>query len=241
MSIRILPPRRDVLRASLAMGVTLFVGCAKEAQSPSDQATRAEGAEDISPTEDLMREHGLLNRMLLLYEESARRLEGQLELRADVVPATANLVRTFVGDYHEKLEEEHIFPQFERALTHVDLVRTLRDQHAVGRKLTAAIEQLASGTALKKDEKKRLAGYLRAFCRMYRPHEAREDTVLFPDFRALISPSALRELGERFEKRERELFGDDGFERKVAEIDQLEIALEMHDLGHFTPSSADLR
>jgi hemerythrin-like domain-containing protein len=232
--------RRDILRASIAVGAAWLVGCGKDAASASDRATRT-GKEEISPTEDLMREHGLLSRMLLLYDECARRLEGQIELRADVVPSTARLVHTFIGDYHEKLEEEHIFPRFEQALTHVDLVRTLRDQHAAGRKLTAAIEQMTtSGPVVKKDEKKRLAGYLRSFSRMYRPHEAREDTVLFPDFRALVTPAEIDELGEQFEKRERELFGDDGFEKKVVEIDQLETALDMHDLGQFTPTT-DLR
>src|SRR5437899_174407 len=102
--------RRDVFRASFGVGAALLAGCAKEAQSPSDVAARGAGEAEISPTEDLMREHGLLNRLLLLYDECARRLEGQLEMRVDVVPATASLVRTFIGDYHEKLEEEHIFP-----------------------------------------------------------------------------------------------------------------------------------
>lgn len=225
------------------MGATFLVGCPKEPVTPADGTTPVNptGPDDISPTEDLMREHGALNRMLLIYDECARRLEAQADLRVDVVPTTARLVRTFIGEYHEKLEEEHVFPRFEQSLTHVDLVRTLRDQHAGGRKLTAAIEQLtASGPVTKKDDKKRLAALLRAFARMYRPHEAREDTVLFPDFRALLTPKELDALGEEFERREHELFGDNGFEKKLVEIDQLEIALDMHDLSMFTPS-ADLR
>jgi hemerythrin-like domain-containing protein len=234
--------RRDVLRASFAVGATWLIGCGKDAESANEHAARGGAAEDISPTEDLMREHGLLNRMMLVYDECARRLEAQVDLRADVVPSTARLVRTFIGDYHEKLEEEHLFPRFERALTHVDLVRTLREQHIVGRKLTALIEQTTSGSAaLKKDDRKKLAGYLRAFNRMYRPHEAREDTVLFPDFRALVSASELDELGEQFEKRERALFGENGFERNVTEIDQIEMALDMHDLGQLTPGAPELR
>ena len=233
-----------MLRASLAFGATLIVGCAKEAATAHDRVgpVNPDGPNDISPTEDLMREHGLLNRMLLLYDECARRIEGQLDLRADVLPSVARMIRTFVVEYHEKLEEEHVFPRFEQSLTHVDLVRTLREQHAVGRKITAAIEQMTSGAALtKKDDKKRLASYVRSFTRMYRPHEAREDTVLFPDFRALLTPKELDTLGIEFERRERELFGDNGFEKQVAEIDQLEIALEMHDLGQLTPSGADFR
>ena len=236
--------RRDVLRASIAMGATLVLGCANESAAERDRLIRVNpnGPADMSPTEELMREHGLLNRMLLLYDECARRIEGQLDLRADVLPNVARMIRTFVIEYHEKLEEEHVFPRFEQSLTHVDLVRTLRDQHNVGRKLTAAIEQLmANGAVTKKDDKKRLVTYVRSFTRMYRPHEAREDTVLFPDFRALLTPKELDDLGLELERREHELFGDDGFEKKVAELDQLEIALDMHDLGQLTPGGPELR
>src|SRR5436190_7019562 len=39
--------------------------------------------EDVTPGEDLMREHGVLNRVLLVYEECARRLDGHEDPRAD--------------------------------------------------------------------------------------------------------------------------------------------------------------
>ena len=41
---------------------------------------------------------------------------------------------------------------------------------------------------------------LRAFIRMYNPHEAREDTVLFPGFRKIVSGHEYDSLGEDFEK-----------------------------------------
>jgi hemerythrin-like domain-containing protein len=225
-----------VIRGSIAVGTSVIFGCAREARSASDERPGAASASgEISATEDLMREHGLLNRVLLIYEEAARRLEGQLELRPDVLPAAAALVRTFVEGYHEKLEEEFVFPRFEQALSHVDLVRTLRDQHQVGRKITAAIEQMtAPGPVVKKDDRKKLVTYLRGFVRMYRPHEAREDTALFPDFHKHLTVEEANAMGEAFEQRERTLFGENGFDGKVNEIDQLEIALDMHELSMFT-------
>ena len=50
---------------------------------------------DISPTEDLMREHGLLNRVLLVYEECARRLEAGEEVK--VLPDAAKIIREKIG------------------------------------------------------------------------------------------------------------------------------------------------
>ena len=42
---------------------------------------------------------------------------------------------------------------------------------------------------------------LRQFIRMYNPHEAREDTVLFPAFRGIVSANEFDSLGEDFERK----------------------------------------
>ncbi len=59
--------------------------------------------EDVSPAEDLMREHGILKRVLLIYRESIRRMDAHADLPPDVLSAAAKLIRNFVEDYHEKL------------------------------------------------------------------------------------------------------------------------------------------
>ena len=70
---------------------------------------------------------------------------------------------------------------------------------------------------------------------MYRPHEAREDTVLFPAFRGIVSPHEYDSLGESFEKKEHELFGEDGFEKMVDRVAGIEKSLGIYDLAQFTP------
>jgi len=69
---------------------------------------------------------------------------------------------------------------------------------------------------------------------MYRPHAAREDTVIFPAFRDLLGQSGYRELGEQFEDKEHELLGEHGFETAVAEVARLEQYLGLGDLALFT-------
>jgi hypothetical protein len=51
-----------------------------------------------------------------------------------------------------------------------------------------------------------------------------------------VGRSAYRELGEKFEEREHELFGEHGFEQTVAEVAKLEAALGIADLASFTPA-----
>ena len=71
---------------------------------------------------------------------------------------------------------------------------------------------------------------------MYQPHEAREDTVLFPALRSVVSPNEFDAMGEDFEKDERQKFGEDGFEKMVSQVADLERALGIHDLSKFTPT-----
>ncbi len=80
-----------------------------------------------------MREHGVLNRILLIFEEGLRRKES--DLSPDVFHKPALLVRKFVEDYHEKLEENFIFPEFEKKKRLLDLVKVLREQHEAGRRV----------------------------------------------------------------------------------------------------------
>jgi hemerythrin-like domain-containing protein len=159
---------------------------------------------------------------------------GPLPLEA--LRSAAGLIRRFLEEYHEKLEEEHLFPRFERAGKLTELVAVLRAQHLAGRRLTASILDLASPHAAATDSAA-LADRLGEFVRMYRPHAAREDTVLFPAFRELVSRQEYERLGEEFEGREDKVLGDRGFERIVDEVAGIERTLGIYDLASFTPSA----
>jgi hemerythrin-like domain-containing protein len=192
--------------------------------------------EEVSPPEDLMREHGVLKRILLIYGEAIRRIEANQDLPPEPLAASAKIIREFVEDYHEKLEEDFLFPRFKKANKLVDLVDVLLQQHQAGRRLTDITMQLATTQALKNaDDRRRLADSMRQFIRMYSPHEAREDTVLFPAFRGIVSAHEFDSLGEDFEKKEDDLFGEDGFFKVVDRVAEIEKKLGIYDLDQFTP------
>ncbi len=154
-----------------------------------------------------------------------------------MLASAADIVRHFVEEYHEKLEEDFLFPRFRKANKHVSLVDTLLAQHKAGRDLTAKIRELAATATLKyvSTDSENLADALRSFLRMYRPHEAREDTVLFPAFRTVVSAHEYDALGDDFEKKEDELFGHDGFFKVVDQVAELEKKLGIFELAQFTP------
>jgi hemerythrin-like domain-containing protein len=198
---------------------------------------KEESEEEVSPAEDLMREHGVLKRVLLIYREGINRIDTKKDLPPDLLAASGNLIRRFIEDYHEKLEENYLFPRFRKAGQLVDLVDALETQHKRGRGLTETILRLSTVAALKNaQERQQLRDSLRLFVRMYEPHEAREDTVLFPAFRKLMTRNEYDALGEDFEKKEHELFGQDGFEKNVEEVGRIEKALGIYELAQFTPA-----
>jgi hemerythrin-like domain-containing protein len=203
------------------------------------QTQKTKGEEvDVSPVEDLMREHGLLRRILLIYQEWAKRLWTNKIDRIDTLAESGRIVRSFVEDYHEKLEEEYLFPRFKKMGKLVDLVDVLLQQHQTGRRLTDTALALSNADSLKAaGNRKRLSRSLTEFIRMYRPHAAREDTVLFPLFHEIVPDKEYDELGDLFEKRENDLFGSHGFEKMIEKVASIEKKLGIYELSLFTPRS----
>ncbi len=181
----------------------------------------------VTPTEDLMREHGVL-----IYEALLAPLTAGGEVHMDVLGEAARIVRRFVEDYHERLEEKYLFPRFERAGRLVGLVEVLKRQHEAGRRLT---DTLLAASGPEPGDRQPLTRAMTRYIRMYRPHKAREATVLFPAFREVVPAAGFRELGELFEEQERALFGEQGFERVVAQVGELEKRLGIYELAQFTP------
>jgi hemerythrin-like domain-containing protein len=97
---------------------------------------------------------------------------------------------------------------------------------------------LATSQALKNaGDRRKLADSMHQFSRMYSPHEAREDTILFPAFRGIVSAHEFDSLGEDFEKKEDELFGKNGFFKVVDCVAEIEKKLGIYELAQFTPKT----
>lgn len=222
--------RRDFLKATATAAGLALAGCATTKAARAASGAEGHDEAEVTPGEDLMQEHGVLERVLLIYDEASRRIEHDEKLDLGVLTRAADVVRRFIQDYHELHEEQFVFPRLQKAGRENELVDVLLRQHQRGRELTDEIVRRAAEPASPE-----LARALRGFARMYRPHAAREETVLFPAFRDVVGRSGYRELGEQFEEKEHELFGEHGFETTVAEVARLESALGIADLAGFTP------
>ncbi|MGZ5202591.1 MAG: hemerythrin domain-containing protein [Telluria sp.] len=197
-----------------------------------------ERGKEVAATEDLMREHGVLRRALLVYTVAWERLReiGHADIHPGALLRTAQLFRTFGEDYHErKLEEQIIFPAVRKlkgpVAAYPDI---LHQQHDRGRELTSYVMEVTRGGDIASANMAPLAAALRQFVLMYEVHAAREDTELFPAWKAALPAREYKEMGERFEHIEKQTFGHDGFEDALKQIAAIEQEFGMPTLAGIT-------
>jgi hemerythrin-like domain-containing protein len=228
--------RRSLLASSLAAGAALMTFPAFG--EPKKTATGNDDDEpEVTAAEDLMREHGILRRILLVYRESAVRLRRDAaSVDAGAITDAARLFRTFGEEYHEKLlEEAHIFPVVKkrgsRAAAEADI---LVAQHRRGRELTQYVLSATRNGKVAASAGADLAGVFDSLDRMYENHAAREDTIVFPAWKSGFTNKQLDEKGDEFEEIEHRMFGHDGFEDAERKISEIERKLGLADLAMFT-------
>jgi hemerythrin-like domain-containing protein len=209
------------------------------AVSPTNAAEQKEskdkGGEDVGATEDLMREHGVLRRVLIVYTQMPGMLrKSDAHVDAKALNDAAKLFRDFGETYHEHtLEEEHIFPQLrQKGGENARLVNILLRQHERGREITRYIIEQTEGGHIGDSE--RLAHACEAMVRMYEPHAAWEDTRIFPAWKKLHSKAELDEIAEEFEEIEHKMFGKDGFDDALHRVERVEQGLGLSDLDRYT-------
>src|SRR5438445_13118570 len=159
--------RRDFLEK--AIKCTVISGLAGSIFLPGCKGEDSDEAQKVSPPEDLMQEHGLLNRVLLIYDFCRMHLIDKENFPVEALSKAAGVIRTFVEDYHEKQEENYLFPRFKKANQLTDLVNTLLQQHKAGRTLTEQVLQLTKSSKRADSETQKLIEVLANFNTMYRP------------------------------------------------------------------------
>lgn len=213
--------------AAAAIGLDASLAHAKD-----DDAQEKE----VEAVEDLMREHGVLRRALVVYSVAAARLRDGKGIVAEALAHAAHLFRQFGEEYHERqLEEQYVFPALARASGGLaPLTDVLKAQHARGREITAYLIEVTRSGNIEPANVAPVARVLDGFVLMYRRHAAMEDTVVFPAWKASVTSDDYHELSERFEELERRMFGADGYDYAVKRISAIEDAFGLADLAAST-------
>jgi hemerythrin-like domain-containing protein len=237
---RFLPSRRAALLSG--GGLVVGAGAASAGWALSDPPPAAASpavSAVIPPDDDLMREHGVLKRVLLCYRKMITQAQSGTRLSAAHVQGSALIVHDFIEGFHEGLEEGYVFPRLAKGPL-AGTVETLLVQHARGRVITQfLLAHATAGQLAGAGLTTRVAAAMQAFVTMYEPHEAREDTVVFPALRQAVAPAELADLGQHFADLERQQFGTDEFTAMVNRVAGIEQELGIYDLAQFTPVVTD--
>lgn len=220
-----------VTTGALFLATPAFADHRRQA-TPKTKATEA----GITATERLMRDSGVLLRILSIYEAGSRRLAGGEDIEPAIFLQAAETMRDFVHGYHEKQEDEQIFPRFKKAGRMVELVDVLMAQHQSGQKLTNSIIELAPKSG-NKAERQSMIDAMQASIVLYRPHVARELTDVLPTLRTLTTPNEFEELSAALDKDESEKICKEGFDKMAKKVEALEKRIGINDLSVFTPKS----
>jgi hemerythrin-like domain-containing protein len=212
-----------------AAGAHAALAAKKEAKPPPAPPEKKIGA-----VEELMRQHGVLRRVMLVYRQTATQLRAGGKIDPKVLRQAAQLFRDFGENFHERmLEQAYVFPTLRKGESPVAaLDSTLVAQHDRGREITEYIRTVTGKGTLGDPEV--MSRALESYAVMYANHAAREDTIVFPAWREALADKQLREMGETFEDIRNRQFGKDGFDAVVKTVAAVEEGLGLADLAQFT-------
>lgn len=148
------------------------------------------------PIEVLLGEHRTILAVLDEVDRESRRLEAKGALREAFWADLLRFLDEFDAGLHHKKEEDLLFPALEGAGLSASHGPTavLRDEHLRSQFWRNRLEQ-----ALHDRDRTRLIAAVASYLDLTRAHVLKENQILFPLARQLLSPEALAELRVAFQ------------------------------------------
>ena len=157
----------------------------------------------MTPTEELVREHGDILVMLQIVREMVRRLETGEPVDPDHLENAVDFIRNYADKYHHAKEEDFLFPAMEEAGVPAEggPIGAMLAEHDEGRgyvrTAAEAIDAYRGGDAA---AGKIIAANLRNYAGLLESHIAKENQILYPIADARIGESGQRELRWAFDQ-----------------------------------------
>jgi hemerythrin-like domain-containing protein len=212
----------------------IIAGAAAASCAVAARAGAQKTAPAVTPNEELMHEHGLVTRVILIYRRSIELLNANEKVDAAALGEAAQIIARVIHGNHEVEEENIIFPLVEKSANLQALTATLRGQHNAARAITSAIGKNANAAGIADSGRRNeLINAMQSFAHMYEPHGAYEDTVVYPAFRQAVSTDQYQRFAQQFQNNEHRVSGEGGFRKATATLAQIERGLHM-DLPAYT-------
>jgi len=152
----------------------------------------------MQATDTLKREHEMIERVLRLLEESARRLNAHGALPEGLPAWTVDFLRRFADGCHHDKEEQVLFPMLEeRGIPRVGgPIGVMLREHEMGRD---CVHRMAQALPSEDNNPAAFASAAGEYVALLRQHILKENQVLFPLAEAVLSPAADATAMARFQ------------------------------------------
>lgn len=176
----------------------------------------------MRPTETLMHEHRVIEKMLDVVEVAAERLEAGGEVDPEVFAQAAEFFRSFADRCHHGKEERHLFAKLvEKGLSRdsgpIAVMLAEHDQgRAHVRAMAEAADRLKEGdpaTASDQSAVVDLTAHAQGYVELLRAHIQKEDRILFPLADRVLGEAEQEALAKTFDRVEAEEMGEGVHER----------------------------
>ena len=150
----------------------------------------------------LMKEHRLIERIMVLIEEALKQIEENDEVDLSFIDKTVDFMSTYVERTHHEKEEDIFFRDLKKkdlSDEHRLLTNELINEHDFERKVTN--ELFEASTRFQAGEGPALAVIvekLRTLVNLFSKHIEKEDNVIFPSSRAYFSDEEDQIMLEEF-------------------------------------------
>jgi hemerythrin-like domain-containing protein len=181
---------------------------------------------EVLPTEELMNEHRVIERMLDVLSKAATKLEDGESVDSGVFVDAADFFKNFADKCHHGKEEKLLFVKMvERGISgETGPVAVMLREHEDGRMHVRNIAEVSAKVLTDKTRAK-LVQHARAYVELLSQHIQKEDKILYPMANQILSSRDQDELEKGFEEVEEKIMGPGVHERYHRRIEELETEL----------------
>lgn len=177
----------------------------------------------MTPTDDLMNEHRVIERMLSILTKASNRLEAGKSIEPGFYVNAVDFLKNFADKCHHSKEEKLLFVKMmERGVSgEVGPIAVMMREHQDGRAHVKTLDKL-SKEKMSKSTKDGLIKSSRAYVDLLTKHIQKEDNVLYPLANQILDKADQAELEKGFEEVEEKVMGPGVHERYHRMIEEWE-------------------
>jgi hemerythrin-like domain-containing protein len=184
----------------------------------------------MQPTEILIEEHRIIERMLMIVDTLCDQLEKGENIKIEHFRKAVDFIKNFADKCHHAKEEDILFTMLVEKGMRKDAgpIGVMLAEHKMGRdfvkNLNEALDKYEQGD---KAAKEQIIENASGYTQLLKQHILKEDRILYPMSDRILTSDDQKELLEDFERVEKEEMGDGVHQKyqKLVEILEKELGI----------------